>query len=186
LSFEPTASRLWKRLTPQERQSAALHFWHEPPQEVLGTAVAAIVKARRLRPQVARSLPVEARARALASVLEPGEPLAASLLVALHLGDRRPLLGAFLDALGFPHENGVLTEEADARAAPTVDAARGAVRAVLPSFPARDVGVYLNTLWLQDPERWAALEAASDAVGPQADGGSLAAPPSSRDGSSSQ
>jgi len=186
LPFEPTATRLWKRLTPQERLSAATHFWSEPPQEVAIAALAAIVKARRLRPQVARSLPLEARSRALASVLDPGESLAAALLVALHLGERRPLLAAFLDDLGLPHEDGILTDEADRRPAPSANAARGAVRTLVPSFPPRDVGVYLNTLWLQDPDRWAALEAASDALPPQAEEGSVASPPSSREGSSSQ
>jgi hypothetical protein len=183
--FEPTATRLWKRLTPQERLAAAARFWDEPPQEVLGSALAAIVKARGLRPQVARSLPAEARARALASVLDPGEPLAGSLLVALHLGERRALLAAFLDALGLPHENGILTEEADRRPPPAEDAARRAVGALLASFPARDLGVYLNTLWLQDPERWAALEGASGALPPHAGDGSVS-PSSSREGSSSQ
>jgi hypothetical protein len=186
VSFEATSARLWKRLTPQERLQAASRFWEEPPQEVLGTALAAIVKARGLRPQVARSLPLEARARALASVLDPGEPLAASLLVALHLGERRPLLGAFLDALGLPHDNGILTEEADRLPPPTADAARQAVGALLHSFSVRDVGVYLNTLWLQDPGRWAALEAAFESLAAHADDGSVASPPSSRDGSRSQ
>jgi hypothetical protein len=184
--FEPTSTRLWKRLTPQERLSAATRFWNEPPQEVVGTALAAIIKARRLRPQVARSLPLEARARALASLLDPGEPLAASLLVALHLGERRPLLGAFLDALGFPHEDGILKEEADRPPRPEADAARRAVLALLPGFSPRTVAVYLNTLWLQDPERWAALEAAAQALPSQAEEGSLASPPTSREGSSSQ
>jgi hypothetical protein len=185
LSFEPTSQRLWKRLSSAERISAASFFWTEPPQEVIGTALGAIVKARRLRPQVARSLPVEARARALASVLDPGEPLAASLLVALHLGERRPLLGAFLDRLELPHDDGVLTEEADSRPAPSGEATREAVRKLLPSFPARDVWVYLNTLWLQDPERWAGLVAAAEVV-PQADAEMPASPGSAGDGSKSQ
>lgn len=184
--FEPTATRLWKHLTPQERLSAATRFWNEPPQELVGTALAAIIKARRLRPQVARSLPLETRARAVASLLDPGEPLAGSLLVALHLGERRPILGAFLDALAFPHEDGILTEAADRLPPPEPDAARRAVAALLPAFPARDVAVYLNTLWLQDPERWAALESAAAALPLQADEGSLASPASSREGSRSQ
>jgi hypothetical protein len=180
--FEPTSTRLWKRLAPQDRLAAATRFWEGPPQDLLGAAVAAIVKARRLRPQVARSLPAEARARALAAVLDPGEPLAAALLVSLHLGERRPLLRRFLDALGLPHEDGLLGEEADQRPPATADAVREAVKALLPGFPARDLAVYLNTLWLQDPERWAALVAGADALPAQAESGA----PSSGEGSSSQ
>jgi hypothetical protein len=160
MAFETTAVRLWKRLSHEDRTTAAAAFWKEPPQEALGLAVAAIVRTRKLRPQVARSLPEEVRIPALAGVHDPGEPLAASLLVALHLGARRPLLVAFLDALGLPHDDGILTEEADQAPPPTPgDVARGT--AALSAFPRTQVDVYYNTLWLQDPDRWAALEAAT-------------------------
>jgi hypothetical protein len=160
MTFETTAVRLWKRLAREDRAEAAAAFWKEPPQEALGLALGAIVKSRKLRPQVARSLSDEERVRALASVLDPGEPLAASLLVALHLGARRPLLVAFLDALGLPHDNGVLTEEADQAPPPAAEAVARAT-GTLSSFPKSQVEAYYNTLWLQDPERWAALEGAS-------------------------
>jgi hypothetical protein len=160
MTFETSAVRLWKRLSREDRAEAAAAFWKEPPQEALGLALGAIVRSRKLRPQVARSLSDEERSRALASVLDPGEPLAASLLVALHLGARRPLLVAFLDALGLPHDNGILTEQADQAPPPGADAV-GRATAALSAFPKSQVEVYYNTLWLQDPERWAALEAAS-------------------------
>ncbi len=121
MAFQATATRLWKSLTPDERLRAASSFFAEPPPELAGAAVGALVKARHLRPQAARSLAPDAQARILATVLDPGEPLAQGLLVGLHLAERRPLLGAFLDALRLPHEDGILKEEADA--APPVDAA---------------------------------------------------------------
>lgn len=160
MAFHSTATRLWKHLPPEERLLAATAFFAEPPPELAGAALGALVKARHLRPQAARSLAPDAQARILATVLDPGEPLSHGLLVSLHLGHRRPLLGAFLDALGLPHEDGVLKEEADAVAPVTVEKAKAAVGA-LPSFPDGEVRTYLNTLWLQDPERWAALEAAA-------------------------
>jgi hypothetical protein len=159
--FEHAASRLWKRLSRDERQAAARHFFAQPPQEALGSALAVLIKARHLRPQVARSMPPEEQARALASVLDVGETLAASLLVALHLGDRRAMLTTFLDAAGLPHEEGLLKEEADTVAF-TEETARAGVRALAAAFPREQVEVYLNTLWLQDPDRWAPLERASD------------------------
>ena len=155
MPFEKTATRLWKRLTREERLTAASAFWHEPPQEVAGSALAAIVKARHLRPQVARALDEEEKARSLASVLDPGETVASALLVALHLGERRPILAAFLDAAGLPHENGVLKEEDSTPL--SEDAARAGVRALLAAYPRAHVETYLNTLWLQDPERWEPL-----------------------------
>ena len=159
--FENTSVRLWKKLTRDERLAAARLFFAQPPQEAFGSALAVLVKARHLRPQVARSLPPEEQARALSSVLDVGETLAGSLLVALHLGERRALLAAFLDAAGLPHEEGLLKEEAD-EVAFTDDAARAGVRALAAAFPREQVEVYLNTLWLQDPERWAPLEHASE------------------------
>jgi len=159
VEFEKSATRLWKRLPPEDRAKAALAFWREPSAESIGTAVTAIVKARHMRPQAVRKMPLEARAQALASVLDPGESLAAMLLVALHLGDRRGMLTVFLDALGLPHEEGILKEDA-ADATVGEAAAQEGVRA-LAAFPPSQVETYLNTLWLQDPDRWQSLEAVS-------------------------
>jgi hypothetical protein len=161
MAFATSATRLWKRLSTEERLTAAACFWREPPEAMVGAALGAIVNARRMRPQAARALPEEARAKALAGVLDPGEPLASSLLVALHLGSRRPLLAAFLDALGLPHDDGILKEEEEGEASPpSADATARAV-AALSAFPRHEVETYFNTLWLQDPERWANLETAA-------------------------
>jgi hypothetical protein len=162
MPLESTATRVWKRLTPAERKTAAESFYDQPPTEVLGAALGAIVKARHLRPQAARSLPPAEQARILAGVLDPGEPLAASLLVALHLKDRRPLLVAFLDAVGLPHQEGLLKEEADSLPAVTEDKARAGALALKAAFPVEQVRTYLNTLWLQDRERWSALAHSDD------------------------
>jgi hypothetical protein len=158
LKFETTATRLWKTLAKEDRLLAAASFWRDTPAELAGSALGAVVRARKLRPQVARTLSDEQRTQALAGVLEPGETVAASLLVALHLAARRPLLGAFLDALGLPHEDGLLKEEADAQPAPGEAELAAAIEKLKSGFPAQQVELYLNTLWLQDPERWAGLE----------------------------
>src|SRR5512143_1828201 len=146
MPLHPTATRLWKHLPQEERLAAATAFFTEMPPELAGTAVAALARARHLRPQAARALAPEAQARILATVLDPAEPLAQGLLVSLHLGDRRPLLRAFLDALSLPHEDGVLKEEGDAPPV-TPEQARAGV-AALASFPPGQVRTYLNTLWL--------------------------------------
>jgi hypothetical protein len=156
MAFHETATRLWKSLPPGERLLAASAFFRDPSPELLPSALNALVKARRLRPQAARALAPDEQARILATVLAPGESLAQGLLVDLHLAERRSLLGAFLDALDLPHEGGILTEEADSAAPVSTEAARKAV-ATLGSFPRDHVETYLNTLWLQDEERWSAL-----------------------------
>ena len=157
MSFEKTASRLWKKLNREERLAAAQAFVAQPPQEMLGSALGVIVKARRIRPQVARSLPAEEQTRTLAAVLDPGEALAAALLVALHLGPRREMLARFLDAAGLEHEDGILKDEAATPPRLQIDAARAGVAALLAVHPRPQVETYLNTLWLQDPERWSVL-----------------------------
>ena len=157
MPFAPTASRLWRHQTPEDRLAAARRFWESPPQELLGSALATMAKSRHLRPQVARGLDAETRARYLAGVLDPGESLAAALMVALHLGDRRPMLATFLDAAGLPHEGGLLKDEADALPPLSTPAAQQGVDALRAAYPETHVEAYLNTLWLQDPERWKAL-----------------------------
>ncbi len=156
MAFHETASRLWKSLPREERLLAAGAFFREPSPELYAAALGGLVKARHMRPQAARALDPDAQARILATVLDPGESLAQGLLVSLHFSERRELLGAFLDALALPHEGGVLTEEAESAPAASAESARGAVKS-LSSFPPEQVRTYLNTLWLQDPERWAAL-----------------------------
>lgn len=161
--MEPTATRLWKRLSREERLAAAGCFWRDPPQELRGAAVSAVATARHLRPQVARTLPPDQLSRALATVLDPGETLAAGLLVALHLGERRAMLRAFLDAAGLAHEDGVLSDE-QAPQPVSEEAAHRGVAAVAAAYPRPQVETYLNTLWLQDPDRWRALERSLDRV----------------------
>jgi len=161
MRFEPTASRIWRGLPREERRQAAAAFMKEPIPELYASALGAIVRQRRMRPQAARAMPLEEQAAALAGILDPGEPLAGSLLVALHLAERRPLLAAFLDSLGLPHEDGVMKEEAEAVA---LDPARvdGAARQLAERFPREQVATYFNVLLLQDPERWSALEPTAD------------------------
>jgi hypothetical protein len=137
------------------RVEASQAFWEEPPTEALGGALVAIVKARHVRPQVVRSMSATAKTEALATILDPGEPVTAALLVGLHLRRRRELLVAFLDAVHIPHENGLIQEEESGEPVPE-EALKGGIKA-LEGFPAGQAGVYLNVLWLQDPDRWGRL-----------------------------
>ena len=158
-AFHPTAARLWRHLAPAERLAAAVAFLREPPPDLVASALGAVARARHMRPQAARALATDAQAQILATVLDPGEALAQGLLVALHLSERRPLLVAFLDALGLAHDEGVLKDEGES---PPVDGEKaGAAVRALQAFSREHVETYLNTLWLQDPDRWAALAAAA-------------------------
>jgi hypothetical protein len=159
--FERSALGLWKRLTRAERVEAARHFWVEPAPELLPAAQGALVKVLHVRPQSVRALPDERKVQGLSALTDPGEPLAAGLLVALHLGGRRALLAAFLDAAGLPHRDGLMPE--DALEGPVGEAAaRAGYQAIAAAFPEHEVQAYLNTLWLQDHDRWLVLEAVAE------------------------
>ena len=71
---------------------------------------------------------------------------------------QRRMMAAFLDALGIPHEDGLITSELEGGAVAADKVAAG-VKALEASFPAEDVQRYFATLLAQDPDTWAGLEA---------------------------
>lgn len=150
--WQTTSNRLWKALSPEEKLMAATELVKDPTPLIRASVTAVVADARKMRAIAARKLAPEAQARIIASVRDPGEMLASSLLVALHLGPRKPMLIGFLDALGLPHEDGVLKDEATE--AVSLEDLKKACAAIASESPAA-VRTYLNTLWLQDPERWA-------------------------------
>ncbi len=150
--WQTTSNRLWKTLSPEEKNLAAAEMVKDPTPLIRASVTAVVADARKMRPIAARKLPPEVQARIVATVRDPGEVLASSLLVALHLGPRKPMLVAFLDALGLPHEDGVLKD--DSTTPIGLEDLKKAC-AALSSEPPSAVRIYLNTLWLQDPDRWA-------------------------------
>ena len=150
--WQTTSNRLWKALSIEEKNLAAAELVKDPTPLIRASVIAVVAEARKMRPIAARKLPPEVHAKIVATVRDPGEILASSLLVALHLGPRRAMLVKFLDALGLPHEDGVLKDESTTPIA--LDDLKKACDA-LASEPPSAVRTYLNTLWLQDGERWA-------------------------------
>lgn len=65
------------------------------------------------------------------------------------------MMGAFLDALGIAHENGLIQED---EVKPDAAKIGPAVDAIAQQFPPDQVRLYLNTLLCQDPATWSALE----------------------------
>ena len=65
------------------------------------------------------------------------------------------MMGAFLDALGVQHENGLIADET--LAAPDKEKLQTAVSTLTAAHPADDVALYLSTLVWQDPETWGTL-----------------------------
>jgi len=151
-----TPSRLWKRMTPDQRHHAALAFWRdETATDDQVQAVLLISQHKKFRPKTVIGLDDERKARHLSSLPSVPDAMAARILIVYHLADQRPMMGAFLDALGIAHENGLIQEE-DVK--PEAAKVAPAAAALAKTHPAADVSLYLNTLLCQDPETWGALE----------------------------
>jgi hypothetical protein len=150
-----TPSRLWKRMTPDQRQHAARAFWRdESTTDDQIQAVLLISQQKKFRPKTVVALDEDRKTRHLASLPTLPDSLAARALVVYHLAEQRPMMGAFLDALGIAHENGLIKEDS---ATPDPAKIGPAAQGLLKQFPAQDVLLYLNTLLCQDPDTWQAL-----------------------------
>jgi len=143
-------------MTADQRQRAARAFWSDPDAKADQLqAVMLIAQQKKFRPKTINGLDLDRRARHLATMPSIPDALAARALVVYHLADQRPMMGAFLDALGIAHENGLIQEDTVKPDPEKVGPAAEALRA---QFPAEDVNLYLETLFCQDPGTWGALE----------------------------
>ena len=151
-------------MTLDQRMRAARAFWADP--EATDDQVQAallIAQQKKFRPKTVIALDDERKAKHLATLGGLPDAMVARALIVYHLAEQRPMMGAFLDALGIKHEKGLIEEDAVKPAEPlireTIDADKvGPAAATLAEqFPAEDVRIYLNTLLSQDPETWGGL-----------------------------
>jgi hypothetical protein len=160
-----TPSRLWKHLSLDQRTRIARAFWSD--EEATDDQVQAallIAQQKKFRPKTVINLDVERKARHLATLGPMPEQIAARALIVYHLAEQRQMMGAFLDALGIKHENGLIQEDEvkpDAKKIPSAAAAIGK------QFPVEDVRIYLNTLLCQDPDTWGAIRGVPQAQEPE-------------------
>src|SRR6266540_6001368 len=147
-----TPSRVWKRLTLDQRQRVALAFWaDEDATDDQVQAAFLIAQQKKFRPKTVFGLDLDRKARHLATLGSLPDPLAARALILYHLAEQRPMMGAFLDALEIPHEDGLIQEDA---VTPDVSKLAPAVAKLNETYPVEDVSLYLNTLLCQDPATW--------------------------------
>ena len=161
-SFRP--SRLWRRLPLERRIDVAGVFWSDDQSaEQQLEAVGAIAAHMKFRPRSVVNLAPERRAKYLATLPSISDTIAARALVDYHLARQRPMMAAFLELLGIPHDNGLITEETVAK--PDAEKVRQAAAELRANYPAADVSLYLATLVSQDPETWEALVDAPETAG---------------------
>lgn len=152
----PRPAKLWKDLPEERRLAAAEAFWDDE-QSVAEQAevIGAIARQLNFRPKSVIALSVERKVKHTTRMAQVSDAVASRLLVAYHLQAQRPMMGAFLDALGIGHEDGLIKdEEVKTPAADTLKAAAATLRE---TFPAEDVKLYFSTLVLQDPATWGGL-----------------------------
>ncbi len=150
-------SALWKRMPLDKRVEAAAAFWRDTdaPDIQAQHIEASLILAKRLkfRAKSIQGLAVERRAKHLAQVSDVSDAIATRALIAYHFAAQRPLMSAFLEALGIAHEDGLIT--GDEVPAPTAEAIAAAATTVKNSFPPADVDLYLRTLATLDGDTWA-------------------------------
>lgn len=150
-------ARMWRLMPSELRTSAASAFWSDDQAALeQAEAVALIARQIKFRPKSVLSLTVEKKARHLAGLAQVSDLLAARLLIAYHLEHQRPMMAAFLDALGIAHEDGLIKDESPA--APDAATLDKGVKELASKYPKADVARYFWALLWQDPETWGGLK----------------------------
>lgn len=161
-AFRP--SRIWKRLPLERREDAADLFWRdEQSAEQQVEACASIATHMKFRAKSVLTLPVEKKTRYLVRLPTVSDSVAARALVNYHLVRQRPMMGAFLDALGIEHEDGLIKDETVLK--PASEKLRAAASDIGGRFPEEDVALYFSTLVSQDPDTWGELADRPETVG---------------------
>lgn len=148
-------------MPPESRIVAAEAFWRDRGSGddfnmQHAEAIGSIARRLNFRTKSVQALPIERRAKHLAQMTEVSEALAARALIAYHMAAQRPMMSAFLDAVGLAHDNGVITLEEIP--VPPPDKIEAGVNALRAAFPAPDVQLYLNTLVSIDGDTWGGVE----------------------------
>ena len=141
----------------ERRLAAADAFWQdENGVEQQVEAIVAIAQKLKFRPKSVQTQPLDRKSKQLAHMNDVSETIATRALIAYHLAAERPMMGAFLDALGIAHEDGLIS--AEDTPPPDRTNVTSACKTLAEKFPADRVALYLNTLLTQDPDTWGTLE----------------------------
>ena len=148
---------LWKSMPDAERRLAAEAFWDDTESIVEQAEVMALI-ARKLnfRFKSVQNMSTDRKVKHLMALGNVSDGVAGRLLVSYHLTHQRPMMAAFLDALGIEHDNGLIAQ--DATPAPDAEKLKAAATTIRGAFPGHAVELYFATLALQDPETWGGVK----------------------------
>jgi hypothetical protein len=108
LTSIPTLEKFDARSAPAHRAGVLARRGGRRGSAASGAAHRA---AEEIPPKTVVSLDVDRKARHLATLGSVPDSTAARALIVYHLAEQRPMMGAFLDALGIAHENGLIQAE---------------------------------------------------------------------------
>jgi hypothetical protein len=155
-----TVRKLWKALTPEERAAAVgASLADDDNGWVRTTTRAAVAKTLRFRPQTVATWPRQKLVAEAARLPLDDASLLSAYLVDLHLGTRRPMMAAFLDAIGVAHDDGRIDSETSGPIEVAPDRLQAAANDLVQRFPPDEVVTYFLTLLMQDPRAWQGLVA---------------------------
>ncbi len=147
---------VWDLMTDDEKKTAAGALWTNADRESRMAVEMVVAKEMKFRPQSVRKLSAERVAPMLARIaVEMPETAFFQFLFHFHMAEGRKLMVEYLDAVGLPHEDGVLDLPEDAEA-PTEEAAAGPARELITKY-GREALVYLGTLAVADADFWAGM-----------------------------
>ena len=161
LAADPTSTtvrKLWKALSAEERTLGVTAALADDAEGwVKNTTRSAVAKALRLRPQTVSTWPRQKLVAEAVRLPLDDIQLLSAYVVDLHLGHRRPMMAAFLDALGIPNDEGRIdsenvevSEQDPARVATAADG-------IVATYPSDEVATYFLTLLLQDAAVWSGV-----------------------------
>jgi hypothetical protein len=153
---------VWDLLTEDERRAAAAALWDNADRDSRAPVELVLAKELKFRPHsVARLSTDRVAGRLVRLAEEVPENVLFQFLFHLHMAERRELLSAFLDAVGLPHDNGVLDLPEDFEAPD--EAAVGRAAAQLLADRGHAALVYLATLKVADAELWRGVDSVLEA-----------------------
>ena len=150
-------ARLWRLMPLDLRVAAAGALWADDQAALeQAEAVALIARQIKFRPKSVMTLGLDKRAKHLGGLVQISDLLAARLVISYHLEHQRPMMGAFLDALGIAHEDGLIKDESPAK--PDDATLDQAVKTLTAAYPKATVARYFWALLWQDQETWGGLK----------------------------
>ena len=149
--------QLWDQIGPPRRLLAANAAFDSPiDEDTRLLALNLLGEQFKIRRKSLLAWPVDKKAGRLASVHLPDEQLARGLVKQYYFSTQQPMMSRFLDLVHVTHDNGCYSDEPTPK-----DAAELSVAASTLSqeFDTDEARLYLNALYLNNPEVWAGLRA---------------------------